>query len=336
MARDGNIQNRGNTLIIIMYRRILILFLCLVMAFVSCRKAEEPQPTPTPDPPTPEVIHVESVTLPDTTYVGLALDVQIPVQVLPENATDKSLTWYSMDEKIAVIDSAGVAHGLKTGTCNIVAVSNDGGIDAHGKLTVQISKVELKPEMVSTNMPMQYVTWGYSPDGTWTGSNMVITASQSASRLAKYGRPENMWDGDEDTEFHTNFDVCTVGSSWSHRSGTSTKYEYIQFDLGEPLARCTIRFTVSKTTWFDTHGYRLEFSEDGQTYLDADYADYHSIGLHTPVKGVAGERFVINDTIGQTDKPFRGFRIVPIHGYTSSDMAGYWGIAEIEVYRTKI
>jgi len=322
-------------LIITMHVRNLILFLCLV-GFISCGKTEDPQPTPTLDPPKPEVIHVESVTLPDTTCVGLALDLQIPVVVLPENATDKSLTWYSLNEQIAVIDSAGVAHGLKTGTCNIVAVSKDGNIDAHGVLVVQVSQVELKPEMVSTNMPMQYVTWGYSPDGTWTGSNQLITTDQSAARLAKYGRPENMWDGDEDTEFHTNFDVCSVGTSWAQRSGTSTKYEYIQFDLGETLARGTIRFTISKTTWFDTHGYRLEFSEDGQTYLDADYADYNSVGLHTPVKGVAREKFQIYDTTGQSGKSFRGFRIVPIHGYTSSDMAGYWGIAEIEVYRTKI
>ena len=77
-------------------------------------------------------IPVESVTF-DYENVELRVgeSIALTATVMPENATDKSLTWSSSDENIAQVDNAGNVTMLKNGICIITAKANDAsGIEA--------------------------------------------------------------------------------------------------------------------------------------------------------------------------------------------------------------
>lgn len=95
------------------------------------------------------VIHVSSVTLSAHTksiYIGKTT--KLSVNVLPENATDKSVTWKSSDTKIAKVASDGTITGISEGKVTITAKSNDGGIS--DKCTVTVKRIV--PESIKLNV----------------------------------------------------------------------------------------------------------------------------------------------------------------------------------------
>ena len=51
---------------------------------------------------------------------------QLTATVLPEDATDKSVTWTTSDQAIATVDENGLVTALATGTATITATTNDG------------------------------------------------------------------------------------------------------------------------------------------------------------------------------------------------------------------
>lgn len=58
-----------------------------------------------------------------TIYTGT--DFQMIAECKPENASDKSVTWTSSDEKIATVDDNGVVHPISVGKVNIICTSVD-------------------------------------------------------------------------------------------------------------------------------------------------------------------------------------------------------------------
>ena len=71
-------------------------------------------------------IAVSSVTL-NKTSLELAVggSEQLSATVLPENATDKSVTWTSSDKKVATVDANGNVKAISAGTATIMAKSGD-------------------------------------------------------------------------------------------------------------------------------------------------------------------------------------------------------------------
>lgn len=51
---------------------------------------------------------------------------QLTATVTPENATDKTVTWSSTNENVAVVDATGMVNAVGAGTCQIKATANDG------------------------------------------------------------------------------------------------------------------------------------------------------------------------------------------------------------------
>jgi len=90
--------------------------------------------------PAPEVIHVTSVSLSKTEItIKDNESSQLTTTVLPENATDKSVTWTSDNEEIARVSSTGLVSGVDAGTANITATTTDGGFKASCKVNVSSS-----------------------------------------------------------------------------------------------------------------------------------------------------------------------------------------------------
>lgn len=63
---------------------------------------------------------------------------QLTVQVLPENATDKTILWSSDQEAVATVDASGTVTAVGSGSCNITGTAADGsGIKAKIRVTVK-------------------------------------------------------------------------------------------------------------------------------------------------------------------------------------------------------
>lgn len=63
--------------------------------------------------------------------------VQLTATVSPDNATDKSVTWSSTNESVAVVNESGQVTAVGSGICNIVATANDGsGVTGSCLITV--------------------------------------------------------------------------------------------------------------------------------------------------------------------------------------------------------
>ncbi len=57
--------------------------------------------------------------------------------ILPENATNKSLTWSSSDESVAIVDHTGKITAISPGDASVTAIANDGsGVTASCEVTV--------------------------------------------------------------------------------------------------------------------------------------------------------------------------------------------------------
>lgn len=70
---------------------------------------------------------------------------QINTCVLPENATDKRISFISSDESIAVVDASGLITTVAPGTCKITATAMDGGnVSTSAQITVRQAVTGIK------------------------------------------------------------------------------------------------------------------------------------------------------------------------------------------------
>ena len=83
------------------------------------------------------VVKVESVSVePAAVTLDIGATATLTAKVLPEDATDKTITWSSGNEKVATVDGKGVVKAVSQGTAFIVALTNDGFKTATCKVTV--------------------------------------------------------------------------------------------------------------------------------------------------------------------------------------------------------
>lgn len=75
-------------------------------------------------------------------------NLQLKTTIAPENATDKSVTWSSTNETVAVVDGSGLVTAVGSGICQIKALANDGS----GKMASCLVIVEKNNKLTVTNM----------------------------------------------------------------------------------------------------------------------------------------------------------------------------------------
>lgn len=76
----------------------------------------------------------------DEAYVGEI--VQLCAEVFPENATNKSLVWKSLNENIATVDNNGLVTMHSIGTATIQAITEDGGYIAEATIVAKEFNIE--------------------------------------------------------------------------------------------------------------------------------------------------------------------------------------------------
>ncbi|MCI2068546.1 MAG: Ig-like domain-containing protein [Bacilli bacterium] len=81
--------------------------------------------------------HVESLSLAaETTTIKEGENIQVNLTVLPENASDKSVVYSVSDQNILSVSTSGLVSGIKEGSGEVIATSNDGGKTARLAITV--------------------------------------------------------------------------------------------------------------------------------------------------------------------------------------------------------
>ena len=73
---------------------------------------------------------------------------QLEATITPDNATDKSVTWTSTNENVAVVDENGLVTAVGSGSCMIKATANDGS----GKSASCLVTVEKNNKLTVTDM----------------------------------------------------------------------------------------------------------------------------------------------------------------------------------------
>ena len=91
-----------------------------------------------------DTIHVDGVTLNYETYkVVVGSKFQLVANVIPDEATNKKLYFRSGNTGVAFVDGNGMVTGVKTGTTQIFATSDDGKFEANCIVEVVDAKVKL-------------------------------------------------------------------------------------------------------------------------------------------------------------------------------------------------
>ena len=102
--------------------------------------------------------------------------------VQPWTATDRTVSWSSADEQIAVIDEDGVITGLSEGTTVITATSNlDPTVSASCTVTVSALDVTVEGMLQNGEGKSEFFTWNLKTDTTWSAGNPIDTGLISAT-----------------------------------------------------------------------------------------------------------------------------------------------------------
>ena len=142
-------------------------------------------------------VHITSITLNKTSTTLAVGDTETLIATIsPENATDKSVTWSSNNESVAIVNENGTITAVGLGTANITVRTNDGGLTATCEVNVCNPYVVVTANADSTltlnnigvgenNPDLQYTT-----DGTnWTTYNTAINISQGQRLYLKGNNP---------------------------------------------------------------------------------------------------------------------------------------------------
>lgn len=151
-----------------------------------------------------ETVAVESITLDDsikdgaTLEAGETLSIAGLVTVLPDNATDKTVTYGSSDEKVATISEAGLITALSEGPTTISVSAGDKTVKfiltvtAKSEEPVEITEITISESTLSFEMSadaqpvdlMQYIT--VTPENH-TGTLTFSSSSQTVATVDAEG-----------------------------------------------------------------------------------------------------------------------------------------------------
>lgn len=178
----------------------LAIALGVVLAISSCKKDKETTKIP-----------VTGVSL-NKTSIDLKVgdDFQLLASVLPEDATDKRVTWDSDDESVATVDDKGLVKAVKVGKTKITVYTQDGDFTKVCEVTVGTTSVPEPEPDPSVNLKL-------SRTSATIGVNETLSLKPYI-----WSEYEKIWD---DLAFESeNPDVATVDADLNiigHSAGTA-------------------------------------------------------------------------------------------------------------------
>lgn len=126
----------------------------------------------------------------------------LTANILPANASNKSLEWWSTDTRVAIVDGSGNVTAKEIGEAYVIVKTEDGGFEDTCKVSVEESPVTITASFTATP------TSGYAP--------LTVNFDASASGISNGAELEYTWDfGDDSTG---------KGMSVSHKYATPDNY----------------------------------------------------------------------------------------------------------------
>lgn len=130
-------------------------------------------------------VSVIGVTLDATATVSIGKTITLTPTVAPNDATDKSVTWASANEAVAMVDANGVVTGKTVGIATITVTTTDGSKTAECTVTVEaiaVTKIELDKYTLSYTMSStpEQLTATITPEDatdktiTWSSDNESV------------------------------------------------------------------------------------------------------------------------------------------------------------------
>ena len=155
-------------------------------------------------------IHPESVSLNKSTLsLSVGVSEQLIASVLPDNATDKSLTWSSDNTNVAAVDSAGNVTAIAAGSATITVTTTDGAKTATCVVTVVDAQ---EPEAIDLGLPSGL---------KWATFNVGATKPEEYGNYFAWGETEPKTDYgwstyyyELGTDFHGPFSKYVTNSSY--------------------------------------------------------------------------------------------------------------------------
>lgn len=184
-------------------KKTILLSLTAFIIATSCEKA-------------PEEIAVTSVVLSQATAeMIIGETVQLKETVLPNNATDKTVTWASSKQSVASVSDSGLITAISEGVTSIVATA--GGVSASCQVTVLKGFVEV------TSVSLNATTLNLEEDEQATLEATVLPEDATNQHVE--------WSSSEPS-------VASVlnGIVYAHKNGTST----ISAKSGKHSATCVV------------------------------------------------------------------------------------------------
>ena len=121
---------------------------------------------------------------------------QLTANVQPWTATDRTVTWTSADESVAMVDSRGVVTGIQEGTTTIRATSNlDPSFYAECVVTVEILDVTVHGTLTDAENNSMFYDWDMSTGESWTAGaalHQTMTSATYSSLLDAFYMMDNV------------------------------------------------------------------------------------------------------------------------------------------------
>ena len=164
-------------------------------------------------------IHVTSVELNETYSTLFVGEIEtLKATVLPENATDKSVTWSSSHPNIATVDQNGIVTAVRPGDATITVKTNDGNKTATCAVSVTTPYVVVIANADSTltlnNLGNSNPDLQYSTDGTsWSQYSSYLSINEGQTLYLKGNNPNGWSTSDSNkTYFSITGDVSISGN----------------------------------------------------------------------------------------------------------------------------
>ena len=84
----------------------------------------------------PAFVYIEYVDLPETCHLNVGESVQLEAVIEPEDATNKNVTWTSLDESVLTVTQEGVITGIAPGSTYVKIETEDGNHHDYCLVTV--------------------------------------------------------------------------------------------------------------------------------------------------------------------------------------------------------
>lgn len=170
------------------------------------------------------------------------------ISILPDNANEKTYTWYSSDESIATVDLTGKVIAVKNGLATITAISNDGG-----------------GQFASCLINVATVLCLWSED--WTGGESGETpATYGQEGTTVYGGKTvtySITDGDTATKLYNDYSMDYETTQLNLLLGKSGKTWTVSGIPTAGAASATLKFYVNNGNTANTSTFTVTSSTEG-------------------------------------------------------------------------